>query len=239
MRREVSPPGLSPYAADGGRGVFFEVLPWVFAFATALGVAALMASTARVLAVSRLGVILFASTSFVMIPVVGRSLGSTYGWCILAGLVGCWWGDMLGYHSQFIASVVAFLLGHVAFSAAFFVKGVDWGRLLRALPFVFFVAVTVIVWILPFVENPVERIAVSAYCLVISSMVLSALGASEGSLGKLIATGAIVFFVSDIFVARWKYVPDTMYNAYFCYPLYYLSCVLMGLTAVVYRKAAD
>lgn len=238
MRREVSPLYASPYTAADDRGVFSEVLPWLFVFGTAFGTAGLMASTAKLLDASHLAMICVASTSFVMIPVAGGALGSAYGWCIFAGLVGCWWGDMLGFHGQFIASVAAFLLGHVAFSAAFFVRGVDWGRLLQALPFVFFVALTVVVWILPFVDNPVERIAVCAYCVVISSMVLSALGASEGSLGKLIAAGAIVFFVSDIFVARWKYVPDTMYNAYFCYPLYYLSCVLMGLTAVVYRKTA-
>jgi hypothetical protein len=59
-------------------------------------------------------------------------------------------------------------------------------------------------------------------------MVVMAVGVSAGN--PFVLAGAILFFVSDIFVARWKFVDTSGINALFCYPMYYTACVLLALS---------
>ncbi|OQB99469.1 MAG: YhhN-like protein [Candidatus Hydrogenedentes bacterium ADurb.Bin101] len=51
--------------------------------------------------------------------------------------------------------------------------------------------------------------------------------------------GALIFLISDIFVARWKFVDPSAINAFFCYPLYYISCALIALTISVRTRASE
>ena len=64
-----------------------------------------------------------ASAAFVWLGLESGALDSTYGQFVLAGLVLCMLGDVLliplGRPGIFRAGLFAFLLGHVAYSAAF------------------------------------------------------------------------------------------------------------------------
>ncbi|MBN1347179.1 MAG: hypothetical protein JXQ73_31090 [Phycisphaerae bacterium] len=178
--------------------------------------------------------VLGASTCFVLAPVAGGALGSAYGQFVVVGLIAFWCGDVLGA-PYFVTGVLAFCVGHAAFVCAFIAKGIAWKRLMAALVPVVIAVVIILRWLLPHVEPPAEIAAVCAYSIVISIMVLAAFGASEGPVGRLILAAAVIIYVSDIFVARWKYVDFGAINGRLCYPLYYTGCLILGMT-VVARK---
>jgi uncharacterized membrane protein YhhN len=178
------------------------------------------------------------SIGFVLVGVACGGLMSWYGRFVMLGLVCCLAGDYLGVGRMFVASLTAFLLGHLAYIGAFASRGISVRRVLMVSPFIAVVVAAIAFWLFPHVPGK-ERIPVIAYVCVISSMLLTALGASEGRAGKLIAASAILFFISDIFVARWKYVSTESTNALFCYPLYYAACLSYGWTVwMVSRERA-
>jgi uncharacterized membrane protein YhhN len=170
-----------------------------------------------------------ASTCFVLVPIASGALGFAYGRFILVGLIAFWCGDVLD-PQYFLTGVLAFCLGHAAFICAFITKGIVWKRFMAALAPVVIVVGIVLRWLLPHVEQPAEIIAVCGYSVVISTMVLAAFGASEGPVGRLILAAAVIIYVSDIFVARWRYVDFGAINGRFCYPLYYSACLILGMT---------
>ena len=54
----------------------------------------------------------------------------------------------------------------------------------------------------------------------------------------LLMSGTLIFLVSDIFVARWKFVDSSPINAFFCYPLYYSACSLLALSISIRTRIA-
>jgi len=174
-----------------------------------------------------------ASTCFVLIAVVGGGLAYRYGRLVLAGLVFCWLGDYLG-PGNFMLGLAAFLLAHVAFAGAFLARGLAKERALAALVAVLAGSGGLLVWLLPHVPSP-DRLLVVAYAAAIGLMAVFAAGASRGRAGRVILLAAVLFYVSDIFVARWRFVSPGLANALVCYPLYYSACVLFAWTVVLER----
>lgn len=80
---------------------------------------------------------------------------------------------------------------------------------------------------------------VLVYIVAISLMAMFAAGVREGHGGLLILLGAVAFYVSDIFVARWKFVDTSSVNAYFCHPLYYAACLMLAFSVLAYGRGAD
>lgn len=142
---------------------------------------------------------------------------------MLAALVLSLVGDLalLGESKRAVlGGIAAFLLAHVAYAAAFVTLGIEpsWaagatlplavggGLVLRAL------------W------GRAGRLApaVAAYVAVITVMVALAAGvAAHRGTGWLVA--AVLFFVSDLFVARQRFVVRTPTNRLFGLPLYYAA----------------
>lgn len=170
-----------------------------------------------------------------LVPLTGGALGFAYGRFILVGLIAFCCGDILGA-PYFLTGLVTFCLGHLAYVCAFTAKGIVWKRLMAALVPVVILVVIILRWLLPHVEPPAEILAVCAYSVVISVMLLAAFGASEGPVGRLILAAAVIVYVSDIFLARWKYVDLGAINGHFCYPLYYSACLILGMTVVASRR---
>ncbi len=205
-----------------------ETIAAVAVFGTVLAVAAMM--TARNGAGNGwvMPITFLASTGFVAVAVTRGALGGRYGRFILLGLAGCWCGDMLGPGS-FLLGLGAFLLAHLGFIAAFCANGIAWRRVLWALPVLAFVHAPLLAWLLPQVSAG-EFWPVTAYIAVISLMVLFACGTSHNALGRRALLGAILFFVSDIFVACWRYVETGPINGNFCYPVYYTACIVLAMS---------
>jgi uncharacterized membrane protein YhhN len=127
---------------------------------------------------------------------------------------------MLKTDASFLAGLGAFLLGHVGFAAAFALRGVDplWCSvmLLPTLAFAF----VVWRWLSPHVPAPM-KIPVIAYTSVISSMLVLAIGTHGARPAPFLVLAAMSFVVSDLAVAREKFVTPTHTNRYWGLPLYF------------------
>ncbi len=169
-----------------------------------------------------------ASAGFVLVAVTCGALYSRYGRLILMGLMCCCLGDILG-PIHFKAGVGAFFLGHVFFIAAFITHGVSRRRIAYTLPVLVLATTAVMAWLYPHVPKG-DTWAVIPYALALSGTVLFAGGASAGN--RLALAAAIIFYISDIFVARWHFVTRSGENAFFCYPLYYTACLLFAFSVL-------
>jgi len=174
---------------------------------------------------------MLASTGFIAIALSVGAMSSSYGKIVLAALALSWLGDLLltfTSRNAFLGGLVAFLLGHVAYSVAFGTLGVNPLVGAFAAVAVAIVAVFVWRWLAPHVGDMAAPVV--AYVVVISVMVVLAFGAFGDGATWLIPLGATLFFISDLFVARNQFVaPDTV-NRMWGLPLYYLAQVLLALS---------
>jgi uncharacterized membrane protein YhhN len=146
---------------------------------------------------------------------------------LLIGMIFCLGGDIflaLPAKNMFLLGLVSFLLGHVFYAAAFFYtagfnQGTGIGLAISALA-----GVGVFLWLRPHLGS--MKIPVICYILVISVMVTGAWSmAGAGALGpagRLTSfAGALGFYVSDIFVARQRFLKTDFVNRLIGLPLYY------------------
>lgn len=168
---------------------------------------------------------LIASTGFVLVAFLGGATRTVFGRFILAALACCWAGDMLGPLS-FMLGTYAFLIAHLLFIPAFLALRPAWrATRLAALPVGLVSLVnTALLW--PRIPTD-DRMTIAFYTVAISVMVALALGAGRHS--RLVPLAAVLFYTSDHFVARWKYVGGD-WNGLLCYPLYYTACLLFALS---------
>jgi uncharacterized membrane protein YhhN len=172
-----------------------------------------------------------ASTGFIGIAVASGATSTVFGSFVLAALVLSWIGDLLLTYDDrkaFTAGLVSFLLGHVAFSVGFGVLGIGWVVALGAAVVVAVVAAFVWRWLSPHVGDMAAPVA--AYVGVISIMTVMAFGAFGGGATVLIPVGAVLFFVSDMFVARNQFVAPGLVNRVWGLPLYYGAQILLALS---------
>ena len=168
---------------------------------------------------------MIASTCFVLIGLTSfLEIRSKYGLFVFIGLIFCWFGDYLG---NFRMTVIAFLLGHVGFILAFMFREVSRIRCLKALPVVLVAGGIIWYWLYPHIPQT-EWLFIIGYIAIISAMVVFAFGTQPKCL--IIILAAVLFYISDIFVARWRFVDTSSVNAFFCYPLYYTSCILFAFS---------
>lgn len=143
------------------------------------------------------------------------------------GLVACAAGDVLGPRN-FHLGVGCFLAGHLAFVIGCLGHGVESRRLRNWGPVVLTASFGLVgFWLWPHLPER-DRPLIVAYTAVISVMAWLAAGLRPSPLRPWIWTGAWIFYLSDIFVARWRFVDPSAANGLVCYPLYYLACTLLA-----------
>ncbi|KAG0292852.1 hypothetical protein BGZ98_002437 [Dissophora globulifera] len=132
----------------------------------------------------------------------------------------------------FLPGLVSFLLGHAAFMVAFTFHGQDAAGRQLGIGLVVAVAAVVGPWLLPKIKNRIMRGAVIAYMLVISGMVLTAFGSINSGRDHLPerVVGAVMFFLSDLFVARQQFATKSVFNKWIGLPLYYVAQLLLAST---------
>ncbi|HSN93276.1 MAG TPA: lysoplasmalogenase [Anaeromyxobacteraceae bacterium] len=192
--------------------------------AVAVLVAAHLAAEARGAPALRAITKVAASLGFVAVALLGGVRGG-FGAGILAGLALSVAGDALLLSERrpaFLAGLVAFLLAHVAYAAAF--AGAARPAAWTALPLAAALAL-VLRWLWPHLGS--MKVPVLAYCLVISAMVFLALGVDRPE----VRVGASLFYLSDLLVARDRFVRPGLRNRLFGLPLYYAAQVLLALAA--------
>ena len=166
-----------------------------------------------------------ASTAFLVAALVAGAFRSRYGVLVLCALVCCWLGDILGPRN-FVWGLYAFLGGHLLFTLAFASTRLNWRDSAFAVCAIAIIDALLMAWIMPNVPDK-ERFDVIAYTTVISVMLAAGWGARRANAWLLPA--AIIFFISDIFVARWRYGGGAI-NGYLCYPLYYTACMFFAIS---------
>ncbi|MCA9637613.1 MAG: lysoplasmalogenase [Myxococcales bacterium] len=174
-----------------------------------------------------------ASSGFMATALAAGALESAWGQTLLVALGLSMVGDIFLISratAMFAGGLGAFLLAHVVFGVAFVVLGVDLGAtaIVGALLVVFIVKVAA--WVLPHVPGRL-RAPVIAYILAVSAMAALAIGASWSSGEPAIAIAGVAFLISDVFVARDRFVTPGFANRLYGLPLYYGAQVLFALHA--------
>ena len=129
-------------------------------------------------------------------------------------LVLSWWGDVFLLSKSepiFKLGILAFLLGHVAYAIAFVQSAFSWTGALMGLAVVSVVAYFVGRWLIPKLDAGMKP-AVIAYIAVISTMVVFATALSVATMHFQVLVGAIMFFVSDLAVAKHRFVSPGFSN---------------------------
>jgi uncharacterized membrane protein YhhN len=175
-----------------------------------------------------------AASAFIAMAWACGARDSSYGEILLLGLALCWIGDACllspGQSTGFLVGIAAFLLAHVAYAIAFTGLGLDPLGLALAVALMLVFAAFVLRWLWPRVPSDF-RIPVASYVAVISIMVATSLAAVVGGAPPLIALGAIGFTISDLFVARQRFVAPAFSNSAIGLPLYFGSQLLLAYTA--------
>jgi uncharacterized membrane protein YhhN len=173
---------------------------------------------------------------FVLTAVMRPHAPGTYFSFLLFGLLCCLAGDIcLAFRERrmFLAGLFAFLCGHVMYLFGFIaLSGITaWGilGLLAAVP----IAWRVYCWLSPHLG--VMRLPVILYIAAISLMVAAASGVAGDQqmperLRLFVPCGALSFYLSDIFVARQRFVTPSFFNRLAGLPLYYLGQFLLALS---------
>ena len=174
-----------------------------------------------------------ASAAFIWLGLVAGSLDSTYGRLVMLGLVLCLAGDVLLIPRErpevFRAGVFAFLLGHVAFSAAFLTRPLGAAGLVVGGVALAAVIVAVLRWLGR--SLPADMVLpVRTYMAVIGVMSTLACGVTAAGGPLAVAIGALAFTASDVSVARDRFVKHEYANRAWGLPLYYAAQLLIAMT---------
>lgn len=176
---------------------------------------------------------LVASTSFIALGISVGAARSLFGRVLLAGLVLSWIGDMLllgRTQTLFLSGLAAFLLAHVAYVTAFVVHGINWRWAMTAAVPVAVISAIVSIWLTPQVPEPMQ-FPVWLYTVVISCMVMCAIGARGAGAVLAIPLGALLFYFSDLSVAAGQFVRPEFPNFVWGLPFYYGGQLLLAWSA--------
>jgi uncharacterized membrane protein YhhN len=167
------------------------------------------------------------SVLFVLCAAVQPHPEHTYFLWIFTGLVFCLVGDVLlalPQENAFLFGLIAFLVGHLCYVAAF-VHLTESNRLtLIGAAATIAVSAGIYRWLRPHLGS--MHFPVVFYIIVISAMLCGAwsvAGMERLAVGgrALVFAGALIFYLSDLFVARDRFLRNTFVNRLVGLPLYY------------------
>ena len=155
---------------------------------------------------------------------------------LFAGLIFCLIGDVclaLPQKKAFMVGLVAFLVGHVLYTVGFsaLTQIYDWTS--GWLFIIFCMSALTFLWLRPHLKSML--VPVLLYILVITVMVSGAWGvfwkSSFQISGRIfILLGSLCFYVSDVFVARNKFIKEEYRNRLLGLPLYYTGQFLLAFS---------
>lgn len=176
--------------------------------------------------------LLFLSTA-VLSPVLSQS----YARIILIGLSLSFVGDicLVFFFNKriFTLGLGTFLAGHLAYAFAFFSHGTLSWILIPAVALVCIGGIVAYRWLKPHLGDMTK--AVIAYISIISVMLLGAFSLIAGNPGKpihriILFGAALIFYISDLFVARHRFIKKQWSNRVVGLPLYFTAQMAIALS---------
>ncbi|MRD47042.1 hypothetical protein GHT07_07115 [Caenimonas koreensis DSM 17982] len=156
--------------------------------------------------------------------------GGRFAWLLVAGLVFSLIGDcFLMFPGYFIPGLVAFLTAHM-FYIALFRQGMPWFPSKRALAITLGFGAAMYAFLYNGL-NPVLKIAVAAYVIVIALMAAQAIGRATVLRDKqsvAVAIGACFFMLSDSLLATNRFAMQFPMAQFFVLATYYVAQVLIA-----------
>lgn len=185
-----------------------------------------------------------ASLGFVLVALLGGALTAdapVFCLWIVIGLVLGALGDialMLPGRRAFLTGLVSFLAGHIAYIIGFhYLTPISsWTNPTALIPVIF--TIPVLLWLWPHLGS--MKGPVIAYVIVITTMVVGALavlmaddpgGLTTREVHALVG-GAVLFYISDLAVARQRFVVESPTNRMWGLPAYYGGQLLLAWSAV-------
>jgi len=171
-----------------------------------------------------------ASIGFIGAAYFSGALESQWGVAIFVGLCLSFWGDVfLMWREQlfFRLGLFSFLLGHVAYAVGFVMRGVDGLWLAAAGTGLAIVGAGILRWLWPHVTGRLKG-PVVAYVAVISVMLALALATHVAAALPILLLGAFLFYLSDISVARDRFMGAGFINRAWGLPAYYIGQLLIA-----------
>jgi uncharacterized membrane protein YhhN len=181
------------------------------------------------------------SSLFILTAAVQPHPDPGYFYLLLIGLVFCLGGDVflaLPQDKAFLMGLVSFLLGHVLYVICFFyVADISHWTWIGCLVGVV-VSGRVFLWLRPHLGS--MRVPVIAYIIVITAMVVGAwtvLGDAKIKQGGrlLVFVGAVSFYLSDLFVARDRFLKSEFTNRLIGLPIYYCGQFLLAFSVGILK----
>ena len=184
---------------------------------------------------------MLAATAYIVFALHLGAEATVYGRLVLVALTLSWLGDLflIGTGRAFLAGLGSFLAAHVAYAAAFLVRGVDGVPAIIGGAVMVAVGLSTLRWLHQEELPSSYRAPLAAYVTAIGVMVALALGTAWPDLvagGGLVWTaralilGAGLFAVSDILVARQRFVEENAWNRLVGLPLYFAGQLLLAWT---------
>ncbi|WP_296246473.1 lysoplasmalogenase [uncultured Stenotrophomonas sp.] len=173
---------------------------------------------------------ILASTAFLALALQLGATASAYGQLILVGLGLGWVGDVLLLSQKsrlFLLGLASFLLAHMAYAIAFASLPIASTALALAFAVMSCLGIAVIAWLWSYLKA-FYRVAVVAYVTVIVAMCALAIAVSAASGAWQLAAGAVMFAISDIAVARNRFVAAGARNKLWGLPLYYVAQIILA-----------
>lgn len=174
-----------------------------------------------------------ASSCFIAAALAWGAVDSAYGRIVLLALALCWLGDVLLIPHErprsFQLGIASFLLGHVALTLAFLLRSWEPGVLAVAAVASGLAAWRVLRWLAGHVPDDF-RLPVALYVVVIAGMVAAAASTTAATGLGTILLGALMFAISDLSVARDRFVTPAFLNGAWGLPLYFAGQLVLAST---------
>jgi uncharacterized membrane protein YhhN len=180
------------------------------------------------------------ATGYLAAALAMGALDSRLGRWLLLGFACAWWGDFLLIGPKnpfFLAGLIAFLLGHVCYCAAYAAHGARW-RVAGVSYLVLACPGAVLAWNLwPGIPAGMH-LPVMLYLAVITLMVALSFGCVRRPGGWLLALGAVLFYLSDMGVSSHAFGGAHMEPFKRLVALYFPGQYVLALAIPVARRAA-
>jgi uncharacterized membrane protein YhhN len=170
------------------------------------------------------------SALFIFVALSMPHVNQKYFGLVLAGLLFCLAGDvfLIFFSSRklFTLGLISFLTGHIFYSIAFFTMATSGTLTMVTAVICITLSGLIFVWLKPYLG--IMMAPVIAYIAVITTMVICAASFAGNEQAKydgrvLAFCGASLFYISDIFVARHRFVNTAFINRLIGLPLYYTA----------------